>query len=153
MWHSSRSTLAQVLAWCLMAPSHYPCYRNQCWLLIVEVLWHSPESIFTASAHAPILQNEFETILFKLLPHLPGSNELKFEWRGGRVSGNHERFAYCIHVKPTNYNNKLCNTLPQYLFWFCYKASWVFAVLVNNAYHNFIEIWSFLVDLSICSLF
>ena len=39
-WHRSRSTLAQVMAWCLMAPSH--CL-NQYWLIICEVLWHLPE--------------------------------------------------------------------------------------------------------------
>ena len=37
----SRSTLAQVMACCLTAPSHY---LNQCWLMISEVLWHSPDS-------------------------------------------------------------------------------------------------------------
>ena len=36
--HSYRSTLAQVMACCLMAPSHY---LMQCWLIISEVLWHS----------------------------------------------------------------------------------------------------------------
>ena len=30
-WHRSVSTLAQVMAWCLTAPSHY---LNQCWFLI-----------------------------------------------------------------------------------------------------------------------
>ena len=34
----SRSTLVQVMACCLTAPSHY---LNQCWLIITEVLWHS----------------------------------------------------------------------------------------------------------------
>ena len=37
-WQGSRSTLAQVMAWCLTAPSHYP---NQCWLIIIEVQWYS----------------------------------------------------------------------------------------------------------------
>ena len=32
--HRSGSTLAQVMACCLMAPSHYP---NQCWLIISKV--------------------------------------------------------------------------------------------------------------------
>ena len=40
----SRSTLTQVMACCLMAPSHY---LNQCWLMISEVLWHSPDSNLT----------------------------------------------------------------------------------------------------------
>ena len=34
----SWSTLAQVMACCLTAPSHY---LNQCWLIISEVQWHS----------------------------------------------------------------------------------------------------------------
>ena len=34
--HRSGSTLSQVRAWCLMAPSHY---INQCWLIITEVQW------------------------------------------------------------------------------------------------------------------
>ena len=37
-WQWSGSTLAQVMACCLMAPSHY---LNQCWLIISEVQWHS----------------------------------------------------------------------------------------------------------------
>ena len=49
------STLAQAMACCLMAPSHY---LNQCWLLSIEVLWHSPESNLTVSAKATILYYE-----------------------------------------------------------------------------------------------
>ena len=36
--HRSGSTLAQVMACCLTAPSHY---LNQYWLIIIEVQWHS----------------------------------------------------------------------------------------------------------------
>ena len=43
-WQGSRSTLTQVMACCLTAPSHY---LNQCWLVISEVLWHSPDNTFT----------------------------------------------------------------------------------------------------------
>ena len=32
------STLVQVMAWCLMASSHY---LNQCWFIINTVYWHS----------------------------------------------------------------------------------------------------------------
>ena len=39
IWHQgSGSTLAQVMACCLMAPSHH---LNQCWLIINKVQWHS----------------------------------------------------------------------------------------------------------------
>ena len=36
-WHRIESTLAQVKACCLTAPSHY---LNQCWLLISKDIWH-----------------------------------------------------------------------------------------------------------------
>ena len=35
-WHGSGSTLVQVMAWCLTAPSHY---LNQCWFIISKVQW------------------------------------------------------------------------------------------------------------------
>ena len=35
-------TLAQLMACCLTAPSHY---LEQCWLIISKVLWHSSEGI------------------------------------------------------------------------------------------------------------
>ena len=64
LWYSeviwrqgSRSTLAQVMACCLMAPSHY---LNQCWLMISEVLWHSPDSNFTENTSDIYRWNEFE---------------------------------------------------------------------------------------------
>ena len=41
-WHRSGSTLAQLMACCLMAPSHY---LNQCWLMIIEVQWQTPYAI------------------------------------------------------------------------------------------------------------
>ena len=54
------------MAQCHQALSHY---LNQCWQLISEVLWHSPESIFIVSTQATILYNEFENYTF--LTHLP----------------------------------------------------------------------------------
>ena len=42
--HRSGSTLAQVMACCLTAPSHY---LNQCWLIISTIQWHSSEGNFT----------------------------------------------------------------------------------------------------------
>ena len=39
-WHTSGSTLAQVMACCLMAPSHY---LNRCRFIIGKVQWHSSE--------------------------------------------------------------------------------------------------------------
>ena len=47
LWHRTWSTLVQVMAWCLMAPSHH---RNQSWLLISEVLYCQHEGHFTGNA-------------------------------------------------------------------------------------------------------
>ena len=47
--HGTRSTLAQVMACCLTAPSHY---LNQCWLIIPKVHWHSYEGNLTLDALA-----------------------------------------------------------------------------------------------------
>ena len=45
VWHHrSSSTLVQVVAWHLMAPSHY---LKQCWIIISKAQWHSSEDNFT----------------------------------------------------------------------------------------------------------
>ena len=46
--HRSVSSLAQVMACCLMAPNHY---LNQCHVVINGVLWHLHQTNFTGSAH------------------------------------------------------------------------------------------------------
>ena len=66
--HRFRSTLVQLMACCLMAQSH--CL-NQCWLLISEVLWHSPESNFTVSAQASYLYNQLENYIYKITATFP----------------------------------------------------------------------------------
>ena len=58
--HGSGSTLAQVMACCLMAPSHY---LNQCWLIIYGLLWHAPGSTFTES----VLRIQHNVTLIKKL--------------------------------------------------------------------------------------
>ena len=62
------STLVQVMVCSLMALRHY---LNQCWLLISEVLWHSPERNFTASTQATILYNEFVNYSFEITATSP----------------------------------------------------------------------------------
>ena len=70
----SWSTLVQVMACCLMAPSHY---LNQCWLYITEVLWQSSEGNFTVSTKATTtLRNEFENLISKIIVRSSRANEL-----------------------------------------------------------------------------
>ena len=62
-WHRFGSTLAQVMACCLAAPSQY---RNQCWPSINEVPRHLNQRNFTVSAQATVLYHGLEIVLLKL---------------------------------------------------------------------------------------
>ena len=57
------STLVQVMACCLMAPSHY---LNQCWFIISKVHWYSSEGNFSRDASAINHWDEFEKYLSKI---------------------------------------------------------------------------------------
>ena len=85
----SCSTLDQVMACCLTAPSHY---LHQCWFIISEVFQHSPEGNFTG--------NTFDMSLkitnLRLQPHLPGVNELTLTWPWPSLTCCSEMFAPTI---------------------------------------------------------
>ena len=66
-WHRSWSTLVQVMACCLKAPSHY---LNQCWLIINRVTWQAPESNFTENAEEFNPSHELETLTFEIMTSL-----------------------------------------------------------------------------------
>ena len=70
----SRSTLVQVMACCLMAPSHY---LNQCWQIISEVQWHSYQGDFTSDASTISHRNPFENYLSKILSKSPRGQWVK----------------------------------------------------------------------------
>ena len=61
--HRSGSTLAQVMACCLTAPSHY---LNQCWLIIRQVQWHPYQGNFTKDASTINHLNLFENYMSKI---------------------------------------------------------------------------------------
>ena len=71
--HKSGSTLAQVMACCLPAPSHY---LNQCWLIIRKVQWHPSENNCTRDSSA-IIEISLKITYLKFCSNLPGANELK----------------------------------------------------------------------------
>ena len=74
LWHRSGSTWVQVMACCLMAPSHY---LNQCWLIISKALWHSSEGNFTGDDSAINTKICLKITNLKLNQKLLGANELK----------------------------------------------------------------------------
>ena len=59
----SGSSLAQVMACCLTAPSHY---LNQYWLIMNLMLWHPPENNFIGISQNINSTNEFENYNFKI---------------------------------------------------------------------------------------
>ena len=71
--HRSGSTLAQVMACCLMAPSHY---LNQCWLIINKVQRHLAERNFTRKTQPSVTKVISKITYPKFNLNLPGSNEL-----------------------------------------------------------------------------
>ena len=74
-WHRFRSTLVQVMACCLTAPSHY---LSQCWLIfITEVFWHSPEGSFTWNAQDTYHWYEFEDYWIKIIAASPRNQRVK----------------------------------------------------------------------------
>ena len=64
MWHHrTGSTLAQVMACCLTAPSHF---LNQCWLVINCFLWHCHGSNFIGIMEEICPWNAFENFEFNI---------------------------------------------------------------------------------------
>ena len=63
MWHRSQSSLAQEMACCLMAPSHY---MKKCWLIISEDMWYLPEGMFIGNAHDINHQTILKNYTFKI---------------------------------------------------------------------------------------
>ena len=64
----SGSTLAQVMACCLTAPSHY---LNQCWLIFSEILWRSHKGNFRGNIQESYPWYEFENYQFKIAATSP----------------------------------------------------------------------------------
>ena len=69
-WQRTQSTLAQVMACCLITPGHF---LNQCWLINNEIVWHLSMCNFTGNPDInPWI--EFENHWFNTLrPRLNGA--------------------------------------------------------------------------------
>ena len=71
----SGSTLAQVVACCLTAPSHY---LNQCWLIIRDVLGIQLRALSLDDVKIPINKTRLKIAVLKWHLGLPGANELTY---------------------------------------------------------------------------
>ena len=86
----SWSTLAQVMACCLKASSHY---LNQCWLIISEVQWHSHKGNFTRDASTINHWNLFENYISKISLQFP-----KGQW--GKIPNKQKLlYNFFFHIK------------------------------------------------------
>ena len=105
--HRSWSTLAQVMACCLTAPSHY---LNQCWLIINTDQWHLSKGSFTRDTPANFFSN------------LPGANESTYHDRNiprlmldrskvlNLSTTTHLAQAYCYIILAS----LICGLVPPY---------------------------------------
>ena len=133
LWHidvlwryRSRSTLALVMAWCLTAPSHY---RNQCWLIIKYVLWHSHQS-HLGNAHDINLFDEFKNLVkflnnwhifhepMTLINSLWPSDAI---WRQGSWSAM-DLVIICCLMAPSHYLNQ-CWLITSWVLWHSPKTN------------------------------
>ena len=91
--HRTGSTLAQVMACCLTAPSHY---LNQCWLIISKVQSYSSGSHFTKDTPAIHHWNQFENYLSKFPFKSPRGQWVNWinSYPGNRFSGMYPLPAY-----------------------------------------------------------
>ena len=90
-WQRSGSTLAQVMAWSLQAPSHY---LNQCWLI-------SDIHIRAISQEMPlpsITENYISKISFKF----PRGQWVKFDRHRGTVAETPVKFKVDMLISTTN---------------------------------------------------
>ena len=100
--HSSWSTLVQVMACCLMVPSHY---LNQCWLIFSKVQWHSVEGNLTKDSSLINHYNKFENYLSKFLFKSPRgqwvnlTNEVPCYWLQGNFAGNAQIINHYFFLK------------------------------------------------------
>ena len=92
----SWTTLAQVMACCLTAPSHY---LNQCWLIIRGVLWHTSESSFAGIAQGIDSGYEFEKDILKNIFKSP---------RGQWVKVRCTKIPAPLQCRSQCYNHDIC---------------------------------------------
>ena len=128
------TTLAQVMACCLTAPSHY---LNQCWLIIRGVLWHTSESSFAGIAQGIDSGYEFEKDILKNIFKSPRGQWVKL----------HVKFCSLIQIKVTLswwFNMKTVISHSIYIKWggntynICHsiRCDMPFIVLMHRISHN-----------------
>ena len=116
------STLVQVMACCLKAPSHY---LNQCWLIISKVLWHSSEDIIIRRFE----DTNTKYYIFKITLRSPRANELTIMmWLAGHAESSWMRHFNSLFPWRcgSNFKVQFLNSFREYDSWEIYMKllSW-----------------------------
>ena len=123
--HGNRATLAQVMACCLTAPSHY---LNQCWLIIIVVPWHSSEGIIIRRCEDTNGQSKIENcsvkmasksprgqwvkwVIFKLISRMPSDESHKIITEVN--IGLDNALACCCQTSWSNVDQVLCRYMAS----------------------------------------
>ena len=93
----SWTALAQVVACCLMAPSHY---LNQCWLITTELINTHGRTIpfqYWYLSHA-VTKISLNITYSKFYLNLPGTNELIYKWIIAHISHLCNKWCNYIYI-------------------------------------------------------
>ena len=129
----TESTLAQVMACCLTAPSHY---LNQCWLIIGKVQWHSSADYFTRYTSPINHHHQLENCLYQFSFKSP-----RDQWVNSQrlrdvcvcILG-HNCFIKPL-TEPMTYHWWISMALFHIQFTCCYSEQWVWKSYILNYYH------------------
>ena len=142
--HSSASILVQVMVCCPTAPRHY---RNQCWFVIIKVLWHSSDGSFTgypSHQELKLAWNYLSEVSLKssrgqwVKPDTQASHEKPFcfSWRTHQQTHLTNRpISQCIHPAMHHFVTEMCTRAH-----FCYKMvhcglwNWYIMGFVQHVY-------------------
>ena len=145
IWHHIIwSLLVQVMASCLMAPSHY---LNQCWLIINKVPWHnwhSHENGFTKVFKIAISKMSLKITLSKLLPHFPGVNGLTNNLSDWKDCSSH-LVSWCSGAVMRLYSVQYIQNFPKWVSNYTHYKVWDdITYLFPNSNGWTVEVWEWI---------
>ena len=114
-WHRTGSILALVMACWLMVPSHY---LNQCWLIINQVQWESPEGNLQGIPQLSITKIRLKIIKWKFHSNFQGVNGLWFHVASlsHKKWSNRARYrCYTKHHRKSSVSISYHHSLPPQL--------------------------------------
>ena len=126
--HTSWSALVQVKAWCHFGAKPL---SEQCWLVIKGVLWHSPESDFTRSAH-------------KFSPqHVSGDYNFKITTASPRGQWGYVFHSIVLHIYPICHDPTHLHRAAK-CYWISVFCYWNYTVVTEIFMKFWPKYWNLL---------